>query len=266
MFTADLAILVLGYARPQLLRNVLESLKRQNAIGSAHVWIDGTADRMEIRADVAGCAAIAREYEIADLRTHHGHLGIEKLMLDALAELSENFDKIIVLEDDCFPSRNAVPAFLQCLAEVEQRPDIFSVYGHHFLTPEERDTFSRFQGWGWATTRTKLLPILQEVYRLFALSEAAYLAYTRAHLTPEIVARLNVTPGRNVTEVLARFFSWDSCTALITAKRGLGHMRTPERVVFNCGLGNESGHFADKTHLRLPPFNMIRPDEVWNHF
>lgn len=264
--TTNLGILVLGYARPHLLQAVLESLNRQDALAATHVWIDGTAYRMELQARAAECLETARRYPVAEIRAHQGHLGIEKLMLDALTEMSMRYDRLLVLEDDCFPTRNAVQVFSEQLEAVAGHDTIFSVYGHPFLTPSESASSTRFQGWGWATTRRKLTPILQQARELFLLSEQDYLDHTRRMLTPEIVARLDVTSGRNVCEVLTRFYSWDSCTALLTARAGLLHNRTPNRVVFNCGLGGDSGHFPDHEHLRHPPFNMIRPDEVWTHY
>lgn len=266
MSTHDLGILVLGYARPHLLRLVLESLSRQQALANAHVWIDGTADRMELSVRTGECAAVASTYQVADLRVHRGHLGIEKLMLDALVEMNAHYEKILVLEDDCFPTRHAVQVFSEQLDSISDNANIFSVYGHPFLTPQEGNTFTRFQGWGWGTTKRKLSPILERARTLFLLPEHAYLEYTRRMLTPEVIARLDVTPGRNVCQVLTRFYSWDSCTALLTTLAGLEHKRTPERVVYNCGLGGDSGHFPHQAHLREPPFNMITPDEAWAHF
>ncbi len=259
-------ILVLGFARPDLLQALLESLARQNALATTHVWIDGTADRMEVLVRPQDCATVAAKHPVAEIRTHRGHLGIEKLMLDALTEMSNRYDYLIVLEDDCFPIRQAISVFQEHLDAVANDESVFSVYGHPFLTEREGDRNTRFQGWGWATTRHKLHPILQEARTLFQLTEKDYLDFTRAQLTPEIVAKLDVTPGRDVCNVLKSFFSWDSCTALLTARRGLLHCRTKQRIVYNCGLGGNSGHFQESAHLRLPPFNMIAPTEVWNYF
>ena len=259
-------ILVLGHSRPHLLESVLESLRRQDALVSTHVWIDGTADRIELNTRTAECGEVARRYPVAEIRPHHGHLGIEKLMLDALTTMSAYYDRLIVLEDDCFPNRHAIQVFGNQLEVVAEIDTVFSVYGHPFLTPCEGSSSTRFQGWGWATTRRKLAPILKEARNLFLLPESEYLKFTREALTPEISARLDITPGRNVCQVLNRFYSWDSCTALLTARAGLVHCRTPERVIFNCGLGGDSGHFPENPHFRQPPFNMIQPDEAWSYY
>jgi len=243
---------------------VLESLSRQGAIAQTHVWLDGTAARSELQADTGGCLDVARNFPVADLRAHRGHLGIEKLMLDALTDVARRHSRIVVLEDDCFPTRDAISTFNLTLDKFESRTDVFSVYGHHFLTPSEGETITRFQGWGWATTAAKLTPILSRARELFALSERDYLAFAASSLTPEVRARLDITPGRNVIHVLQSFFSWDSCTALLTAMAGQCHARTSRRVIYNCGLGGNSGHFPDSDLLRSPPFNMIRPTEVWD--
>jgi glycosyltransferase involved in cell wall biosynthesis/SAM-dependent methyltransferase len=66
--------------------------------------------------------------------------------------------------------------------------------------------------------------------------------------------------------VIASFFCWDGCTCLITAMRGLVHKKTRKRVIYNCGIGNGSTHFPQEDKFRLPPFNMISPQEVWSYY
>lgn len=263
----DLGVAVIGFARPELMRNVLTSLERQGALPATHVFIDGDALRAELYGLASATVEAARAFEVADLRANIGHLGIEKLMLDALSLMSTRYRKIVVLEDDCFPTRDAVAVFSELLDEVSADPSVYSVYGHHFLSPSECDRISRFQGWGWATTAAKLEPVLAELKARFSMPEREYLEWTQASLTPEICARLDVTPGRDVIKVLKQFYSWDSCTSLVTAQRGLLHRRSPKRIIYNCGLTPGHGHFtAPQKHLREPPFNMIEPGEVWDYW
>ena len=260
-------IIVFGHRRPRQLQAVLESLKRQGALGVTHVWIDGYAHAAEIREQVQACRALRSEYPQASWRLYNGRCGIEKLMLDGLSFMGRQYEKIIVLEDDCFPTSNAIEVFLAQLDEVGDDPSIYSVYGHHFETDSECADFSRFQGWGWATTRKKMIPVLAQLKTMFMLGETEYLEWTASVLTPDVVQRLDVTPGRNVVEVLSRQFSWDSATALLTAMLGLSHRKTPQKVIYNCGLGPDSGHFrTDRDVLRKPPFNMVSVDEVWRYF
>jgi hypothetical protein len=260
-------IIVFGYRRKQHLQNALESLKRQDVLSVTHVWIDGYAYIPEFKEEVDGCQSLKLDFPQSHWQFHIGHLGIDKLMLDGLSFMARQYEKIIILEDDCFPTSNAISVFLEHLAEIANDPSVYSVYGHHFEVPNEGRDFSRFQGWGWATTRNKLMPVLSQLKTLFMMTEPDYLSWTAAALIPEIVAKLDVTPGRDVINVLNKQFSWDSTTALLSAMRGMSHRKTSERVIYNCGLGANSGHFhVDKNFLRQPPFNMIGVDEVWQHF
>lgn len=260
------AIIVLGARRPLALRNTLESLRRQGAIGNVRIWLDGhqgLADKLD---PAYQCRAEASKFPEARLVAYNGHVGIEKLMLDALRSTATEIERLIVLEDDCFPTSSAIETFERELDLISAQPEIYSVYGHHFLMPEEGETITRFQGWGWATTRHKLLPVLSRLENCFMLPEPEFLAWLDQQLTGDVCARLAVTPPRNPVDTIRMFFCWDACTAVITASMGLRHKRTGRRVIYNCGVGPDSGHFLDPERFRNPPFNMISPEEVWSVF
>jgi hypothetical protein len=138
------------------------------------------------------------------------------------------------------------------------------VYGHPFLTPSETETCARFQGWGWGTTSQKMLPILNELTQCFSMTESQYLEFVARTLTPEVEQAINVTPGRQPTDTLRRFFAWDETVCLLAARRGLAHKPTNPRVIYNFGLGTDGTHFDDVDVHRNPPFNMISLEEVWD--
>ncbi len=260
-------IIVFGHTRSRQLHSVLESLRRQDAGLDIHVWIDGHSERMLIRDAVQQCRKCVQDNFP---QMHHtflnGHIGIEKMTLDGLTWMAGHYDRIIVLEDDCFPTASAICVFQQELDTIADIPDVYSVYGHHFLTDSEGETITRFQGWGWATTAEKLQRILPRLRDCFCMHEPDYLRWVDQQLTHDIQKRLDVTPGRNCTDVLKKFFSWDSCTCLLTAQMGLAHKKTHKRVIYNCGMGDHGGHFPVDSRFRHPPFNMISPDEVWHYF
>ncbi len=260
-------IIIFGHSRLLLLRNLLESLRRQGTTNDIHVWLDGHHGRASLKGPVETCREIVKkEFPQVHLTVMNGNIGIEKMTIDGLDFMAQHYERIIVLEDDCFPVKGAIAEFEKELDEIESRQEIYSVYGHHFLTESEGETITRFQGWGWATTREKLLPILAEIKRCFAMSEPDFLWWVRQSLTPEVIKRLDVTPGRNCVPVITSFFCWDGCTCLITAMRGLVHKKTRKRVIYNCGMGGDSTHFQQNDRFRQPPFNMISPEEVWDYF
>lgn len=129
-----LGILVLGYNRPHHLQSVLESLRQQGNLDHVHVWIDGTQGRGEYLEANQHTIEIAQRFNIAGLHVQNSHLGIEKMMLDALADMAQCYDRVMVVEDDCFPLSNAVAQFEVELAAIAGRNDVYSVYGCLFGT------------------------------------------------------------------------------------------------------------------------------------
>jgi hypothetical protein len=156
--------------------------------------------------------------------------------------------------------------FISELKEIEDNDEIFSVYGHHFGMAEESGFCSRFQGWGWATTSQKLTPYVDKLINCYSMYEKDYLAFTQNSLTPEIIARLDVTPPRLPTDTLKKFFAWDETLALLTALDGKFHKPTGKRVIYNCGMGEGSSRFAEYDKFTKPPFNMVFHKDIWSYF
>lgn len=259
-------VVLFGYTRPRHIGLVLEGLKRQDALGMVHVWLDGHQGIPEPKKKTDQVREVVSNYSVARVHQHNGHIGFRKLMLQALDVMSSEFDHLLILEDDCFPTRSTIRIFREELEEIESRPEIFSVYGHPFLVEGEGETCSRFQGWGWGTTRDKLRPILEKLIECFLLTEEKYLEFVDHELTPEIISRIDITPPRQPSNTLRNFFAWDETICLLAALHGLTHKKTRRRTIYNFGVGDDTGHFKNIDWYRRPPFNMITPDEVWSVF
>ena len=262
----DFGILVFCFCRPLHVSEVLESLAKQGEIGNVHVWIDGHQGDPGKKIKTDQVYQVVSRYPVGRIVAHSGNLGFRKLVLQALSDAVHRFRHILVLEDDCFPTRDAVKVFREELSAIETRDDIFSVYGSPFLVEAEKETCSRFQGWGWATTSEKLRPVLQELIECYSLTEEKYLEFVGRVLSPEVVARLDVTPPRLPTHTLRKFFAWDETIALLTALDGMSHKKTQKRTIYNFGIGDDAGHFRNIEWYRTPPFNMVSIDEVWDYF
>ncbi len=262
----DFAIFVFGHTRANLLGDLLESLKRQSAIGHVELWLDGYQGNPETKNRVEVCRRIGDSFRVANRLYHNGQLGFRKMMLQAMQYATVNYRQIVFLEDDCFPTRHAIDTFRRELDAVENAADVFSVYGHPFLIGEHSGYCTRFQGWGWATTNTKLAPYVDPLVRCYSMSEFEFLQFTQKSLTSRVRGRLDVTPPRLPSDTLTRFFAWDETLALLTALDNKTHKRTEQRVIYNCGMGTDSAHFRAHEHFRAPPFNLIAPDEVWDVF
>jgi hypothetical protein len=259
-------IAVFGHTRLEELKAVLESLKRQDALQYTEVWLDGHQGNPVLKEKVTKTFELVQGYPVKRIHRQNGQFAFRKLLILALSEMCGRYRDILVLEDDCFPTSDAVEQFRAEIEAVRSDPGIFSVYGHHFLTDSEGATCPRFQGWGWATTTEKLAPALRQLIDCYSMTEERYQQFVSLALTAEIRARIDVTPPRQPTHTLERFFAWDETLCLLTAMNGQVHKPTRKRTIYNCGMSKDSTHFADSARYRMPPYNLITTDEVWRYF
>ena len=262
----EFGIYLFGHTRPLFLVDVLKSLEMQSALSYVEVWLDGHQGEPDKKRMTELAHHTVQQFDVAEIRFHRGALSFRKLILQALCEAVEKYDRFLILEDDCFPTRHAVETFQNELATIATNPQIFSVYGHHFLVPEERDTITRFQGWGWGTTSEKLKPFLSMLLDCYSLTEERYLDYVDSVLTDEIRAVLDVTPPRLPSATLTQFFAWDETLALLTALEGKLHKKTPVRTIYNFGASADSSRFKNIESYTKPPFNMVPHAKIWDYF
>jgi Sulfotransferase domain len=263
---APLGIAVFTHDRKHLVHNVLESLAQQDALDKVHVWIDGDQGKPDKRKILDETEALVHQYNVKQIHRNRGNFGFRKMMIMSQRYMLQRYENIIFLEDDCFPKHNAVSEFMKELDGIRNDAKVFSVYGHPFLVPGEGKYFDRFQGWGWATTSEKLLPIWNKLLEMYLMTEDEYLQRIKEILSPEIIAKIDITPGRLPTDTIKNFFAWDETLCLLVALEGMTHKKSKERLIYNCGAGDCSSHFTKIEYYRKPPFNMIAADEVWDYF
>lgn len=265
------AVNIFGFRRPRHLETVLERVLPQIASNShnhVHIWIDGISHSKELKEKNEACRELAKSYPSFKWRLHNGRYGIEKLMLDVLDFSKSRYSSMLILEDDCIPSMDCIDHIFDTLSSSTQ--DTATVYGHHFKVPSEEPgkPFPRFQGWGWAAKSHSIREVLPSMTRMFLLNEEDYRNTCLSLMAQDGLSdRINVTPGRNVSDVLQRHFSWDSCFTLLTAAQNKYHMPTPRMCIVNAGISTESGNFkSNDERFRTPPFNMLKLDEVTAYF
>lgn len=262
-----LGIAVFAYDRGENVENVLESLALQSALDQTHVWIDGDQGNPDKKKRLDETTARISRFAVKHVHRNRGNFGFRKMMIVAMRKMFEQYERVLFLEDDCFPTRYAVQGFSHELDLIEQNPEIMSVYGHPFLVPGEQEGgIGRFQGWGWASTRDKLMPLWPTLLDTYLMSEDEYRTFVADNLTQEILDHIDVTPGRQPSSTLPKFFAWDEVLGFLAALNGMSHKATTERLIYNFGVGATSTHFGKIDHYRAPPFNMVTIDEIWQQF
>jgi hypothetical protein len=262
----DFGILVFGFSRPLYIADVLTSLEKQGALEYVDVWIDGHQGNPDVKLKVDLVKEVVSKFAVNKIYNHNGNLGFRKLLLQALSEATAKYKHIMILEDDCFPTRHAVEVFKLELKIIENEPDVFSIYGHPFLVEAEGETCPRFQGWGWGTTSEKLKPFLKQLIDCYSLTEERYLSFVEEVLTDEVKSRIDVTPLRQPSETLTKFFAWDETLGLLTALAGKVHKKTSVRTIYNCGACQDSSRFKYVEWYLKPPFNMVHHNKIWDYF
>jgi uncharacterized cupin superfamily protein len=261
------AILVFGHTRPQALQFVLEGLRRQDALAATQVWLDGHQEFPELVPFVRACQSLEAAYPEAQWYKYGSRCGFVKLFIDAVLLNCSRYKQLIILQDDCYPAPSAIEALLLSLKEIENNPHIFSVYGHHFGTPDEGTETSAFQCWGWASTSEKLRPIVTELSRLWNMPEPHALAWFNQNVTPAIRTRMDVFSGRSESNLLSGRFCFDAAMSFLIARNGMSNRKTPEHVIYNFGIGERCWHFPALVESYLkPPFNMIKRSDLIERF
>lgn len=262
----ELGIIVFAHVRPLILADTLESLKKQGVINLVDLWIDGDQGIPHLKEKTAMTKQVGNNFNLNSRRYHRGQLGFRKLILLAMRHAASNYDKIIFLEDDCFPTKNAVEIFSNELDDIKSDSGIFSVYGHPFLMAEENNICTRFQGWGWATTSEKLTPFIDKLVNCYSMYEDQYLKFVKKAMTPDILARIEVTPPRLPSHTLNNFYAWDETLCLLTALEKKVHKLASKRIIYNCGMGEGSSRFKGRSLFFEPPYNMIESKDIWKYF
>ena len=262
----EMGIAVYAFDRVDCLENVLESLSLQDALPFTHVWIDGDQGKPDKRKIIDRTEELARSYNVKAVHRNRGNFGFRKMMIVSMRRMMELYDRVLFLEDDCFPTRHAVRGFQAELDEIQHDASVLSVYGHHFKVEGENGRFPRFQGWGWAALSERLRPVWHDLLQLYLMTEEEYLEFVRQNWTPEVQARIDVTPGRQPSSTVPRFFAWDEALGFLSALHKLQHTPSAERIIYNFGAGHGSTHFTKIDHYRKPPFNMVSIEELWNYF
>jgi len=262
----EFGILLFGHTRPLFIADVLMSLEKQDALKYVNVWIDGHQGDKYIKIKTDQVYNVVKNFNVENIYKHQGNIGFRKMMLQALSVAIKQYDKIMILEDDCFPTRDAVHIFNEELDNIKNNSEIFSIYGHPFLMGEKNGICTRFQGWGWGTTSEKMKPILKQLIDCYSRTEFDYINYVNSVLTDDIIKRIDITPPRLPTKTLRNYFAWDETTSLLTALAGMVHKPTNPRTIYNFGVSTDSSRFYDISAFEKPPYNMVAHENIWDYF
>lgn len=265
----DFCIALFTFNSTERSARVLESLKRSGVMRHVEVFMDGPHAIPKLARQVEANRQLIEEYRPKKINSRAGNYGFRRIMMESLLDLSSRYKKFIILEDDCFPTKDAISIFRKELDTYESDQNVLTVYGSHFLCKGEFPLCPRFQGWGWATWSEKIIPFIHKMMRLYLLPESEYLSFINSTFTDSMKVKIDdLTHPRSCSFTTKKFFAWDETLTHLSALENKYHRPTSKRCIYNFGMDENSSHFPlshEKT-FRKPPFNLITPQEVWEYF
>ena len=158
-FPSDTALLLLHYNRPNSTRLQLEALC-QFSIEKVYLYIDGPKTDL-VRNNQDEILSIIDEFNSITIEVVRRpvNLGLRRSVITSITELFNDYDKVIILEDDCIPLDGFFDYMLTSLQRYENQSNIRSICSYHFpgldTSGESTSLISRFIPWGWATWRNR---------------------------------------------------------------------------------------------------------------
>lgn len=236
-------ILVIGFNRPQLLRDQINALR---TIRPPRVFIAVDGPRPGKEGEVALCRETAAaadgidwECEVKTL-VNKVNLGCKYAPPSAISWFFSHVDAGIILEDDCRPTMDFLRFATELLDRYRDDDRVGMISGNnHYGFITDKSASYRFSCdvsiWGWATWR--------RVWNLYDVEPAHY-----ANEIDELLSAVSLTKrGRCLRKrffdaVLSTNGTWDIQFALTLARHRLLAVCPRENLVANLGFSPESTH------------------------
>ena len=275
----DVAVLLIAFNRPDLLRRQIGALKefRPHKI---YIAVDGPRNESEshrVEATRQSCASIDWDCEVHTLFRER-NIGCRFGPSTAMDWFFEHEERGVILEDDILPT---VGFFLFCylmLERYQSNPLILSICGSNFVPEQnQRSTYSyRFSRyahvWGWATWRDRWQQFEGDLgdWRIrFPVREL----------------RRRVSGSRTEAAYLARIFdavayhgmdAWDAQFEFLSMSNGYLTILPAQSLVENVGFEDDATHtfrrppyLQSAEPLRLPiihpPVERDEESDAWEH-
>ena len=155
-------VAVFAFNRPGKLYSCLQSLELAygSEFTSVHVFIDGQR-HMQEKSTVDDVESIARqEWHFGDIRVTRSplNLGLAKSILQGIDSMFEDFETVIVVEDDLEVARNFLTFMNDGLLKYVHSLQVCSIQGYTYPSLQRESNCFFLRGadcWGWATWKDR---------------------------------------------------------------------------------------------------------------
>lgn len=125
--------------------------------------------------------------------------GLANSIVDGINYVLEEFDAVIVLEDDCVPAPGFMAFMVQALEQYKERERVYSISGYSWPIELEKDKYDAYftgreSTWGWGTWKDRWLQYEKDytIYKKLKFSkEGSYnLALWGADIEPVVIGNV----------------------------------------------------------------------------
>jgi len=156
-------ICIFVYKRADTFQQVVESLKTNPECSSSPLYIFSDSARSSHDSiaidEVRKYAGSISGFASVEVIERSSNMGLAKSIISGVTQVLEEYERVIVLEDDLLVSNNFLAYMHQCLDVYESTEDVWSVSGYSGqriadLNGDPDIYFGRrSSSWGWATWR-----------------------------------------------------------------------------------------------------------------
>ena len=161
MQTKNAPVAIFAYRRPNHLRQLLEALAgdQEALFSNVRIFVDGAKTWRDRRlvAETLKVAQLATGFAKCEIRQHKRNLGLARSIVSGITQVLQEWDEIIVLEDDIVPQPGFLAFMNKALQQYRAFPQVMQISATQFADPPPCDHYIRFlpitSSWGWATWR-----------------------------------------------------------------------------------------------------------------
>lgn len=155
----DTPVILIAYKRARHTPQVLNALKEHD-IKNLFVFCDGPKNNDDL-SDVYETRLLFQRIDWTNptIIEQDKNMGLANSIVTAVNYVFNEFDRMILLEDDCVPQEFFFDFIETCLNEYENNPEVFGISGYTVPVPESISKtypydayfYPRIGCWGWAT-------------------------------------------------------------------------------------------------------------------
>ena len=250
----EAAVLIIGFNRPKLLRDLLNNLD----IGSRGVYISIDAPRHNNEAKlVHECKVVATEFQSKAhknqvvLNFRETNLGLSEAVITAINWAFEKEEKLIILEDDVFPTKDFFAYMDYHLYQHQKNSEIWQVGGHNpnpkttLLASDYLSIFPMI--WGWGTWRDRWVLYDREP----RTHEGLLLSYVKRYADSKILnSEFSEYFESRIKLLISGFDTWDFQWAFSMWRHKSFSIQPANNLTLNLGQ-NTSGTHATSSEVFL---------------